>query len=116
MAARINLTPFNFFVSSVLIQRQTGGDLAEILDNISRTIRARIRLQQHLKALTSEGRTTGYVLTALPIVIFFIMYASNPDYAGTLLVTDIGRMLLVGCVVLLILGQWMIKKIMNIQV
>ena len=116
MAARISLTPFNFFVSSVVIQRQTGGDLAEILDNISKTIRSRIRLEQHMRALTSEGRATGLILTALPAVIFLAMYVMNRDYASTLLTTELGRMMLLGVVVLLGVGQWMIKKIMDIKV
>ena len=62
----------------MLIQRQTGGDLSEVLENISGMIRQRIRLQQHVKAKTAEGRFTGYILVAFPAVMFFIASYAEP--------------------------------------
>src|SRR5207237_3402322 len=94
MARRIESTDFAFFVTAVLIQRQTGGDLSEVLGNISEMIRQRIHLQQHVKAKTAEGRFTGYLLSAFPAVMFVIAYALNPDYAGVLIRTNTGLMLL----------------------
>jgi tight adherence protein B len=116
MAARMDLTDFNFFVTSVIIQRQTGGDLAEILDNISAMIRNRSRLQQQVKALTSEGRATGYVLAALPVFMFVILEFINPSYAGQLLFTPMGRMMLGVALGLLLLGLYLIKRIVTIKV
>ena len=81
-------------MTAVLIQRQTGGDLSEVLGNISGMIRQRIRLQQHVKAKTAEGRFTGYILSAFPAVMFVIAYSLNPDYAGVLIRTNTGLMLL----------------------
>src|SRR5204863_8156518 len=66
MTTRVESTDFAFFVTAVLIQRQTGGDLAEVLNNISDMIRQRIGLQQHVKAKTAEGRFTGYIMVAFP--------------------------------------------------
>lgn len=116
MAARIDLTDFNFFVTSVIIQRQTGGDLAEILDNIAGMIRNRIRLDQQVKALTSEGRATGLVLGTLPVFLYVVMWMINPRYAGVLVFNSTGRMLLGGAVLLLIIGMLLIRRIVTIKV
>ena len=78
-ALRIESTDFAFFVTAVLIQRQTGGDLSEVLKNISGMIRNRVRLAQQVKAKTAEGRFTGYILVAFPAVMFGLCYVQNPD-------------------------------------
>jgi len=116
MAIRMDLTDFNFFVTSVMIQRQTGGDLAEILDNIAKMIRNRIRLQQQVKALTSEGRATGWVLAALPVGMFIVMSIMNPNYVSLLLNDPTGRMMLGSSAGLLVLGLVIIKRIVTIKV
>ena len=115
-AARIELPDFSFFVTAVLIQRQTGGDLSEILDNIGTMVRNRIRLFQHVQALTAEGRVTGYILSALPVFLFFIMTLINPEYGGTLIRTEVGNILIVGTVVLQAVGLLMMRKIVSIKV
>jgi tight adherence protein B len=115
MAGRLQLTEFSFFVTSVLIQRQTGGDLAEVLDNINNMVRGRIRLAQHVRALTAEGRATGWLLLALPIVTMLAISAANPSYARVMTEHPTGRMMLGGAVVLQTLGFLMIRKIVNIQ-
>lgn len=115
-AARIDLEDFNFFVTSVSIQRQTGGDLAEILDNINTMIRGRVRLAQHVTALTAEGRATGYLLTGLPVGVFLLMYLVNPDYAGMLLTEPVGRFMLFGALALQMFGLMVIRKIVNFRV
>src|SRR5450432_356595 len=115
-AKRIDSTDFAFFVTAVLIQRQTGGDLSEVLNNISGMIRQRIRLQQHVKAKTAEGRFTGYILTAFPAVMFVIAYTMNPDYAGVLIRTSTGLMLLGTAFGLQMLGLYFIKKITTVTV
>jgi tight adherence protein B len=116
MAARIESTDFAFFVTAVLIQRQTGGDLSEVLGNISGMIRQRLRLQNHVKAKTAEGRLTGYILTAFPAVMFALSYALNPEYAGVLLKTHTGLTLLGVAVGLQLLGLFFIKKITTVRV
>jgi tight adherence protein B len=116
MSKRIESTDFAFFVTAVLIQRQTGGDLSEVLGNISGMIRQRIRLQQHVKAKTAEGRFTGYILSAFPAVMFVISYSLNPEYAGVLIKTNIGLMLLGIAFGLQMLGLFFIKKITTVTV
>jgi tight adherence protein B len=113
---RIDSTDFAFFVTAVLIQRQTGGDLSEVLGNISGMIRQRIRLQQHVKAKTAEGRFTGYILSAFPAVMFVIAYSLNPDYAGVLIRTNTGLMLLAIALGLQVLGLYFIKKLTTVTV
>jgi tight adherence protein B len=115
-ATRVDSTDFAFFVTSVLIQRQTGGDLSEVLTNISNMIRARIHLQQHVKAKTAEGRFTGYIMVAFPAIMFCICYFLNPDYCGVLLHTPTGMKLLGVAFGLQMSGLWMIKKITTVKV
>lgn len=116
IARRIESTDFAFFVSAVLIQRQTGGDLSEVLGNISGMIRQRIRLQQHVKAKTAEGRFTGYILSAFPAVMFVLAYTLNPAYAGVLIETETGLMLLGIAFGLQLLGLYFIKRLTTVVV
>ena len=116
MTTRIETTDFAFFVTAVLIQRQTGGDLSEVLNNISGMIRQRVRLQQHVKAKTAEGRFTGYILVAFPAVMFVLAFMMNPDYAGVLIHTGTGRMLLGTAFGLQMLGLYAIRKITTVRV
>jgi tight adherence protein B len=116
ITSRIESSDFGFFVTAVLIQRQTGGDLSEVLGNISDMIRNRIRLQQHVRAKTAEGRFTGYILVAFPIIMFFISYALNPKYAGVLIHDRTGLYLLGGAVFLVTLGLVAIRKITTVKV
>jgi tight adherence protein B len=116
MATRIESTDFAFFVTAVLIQRQTGGDLSEVLGNISGMIRQRIRLQQHVKAKTAEGRFTGYILSAFPAVMFVIISMMNPDYTSVLWKTTTGMWLLATAFGLMLSGLFCIKKITTVRV
>lgn len=116
MVARVESPDFAFFVTAVLIQRQTGGDLTEVLNNISGMIRNRIRLQQRVKAVTAEGRITGYILTAFPAVLLAITWLLNPGYAGALFNTDMGRTMLGAAVVLQALGLVAIRRIVTVKV
>lgn len=116
MVKRIDSTDFAFFITATLIQRQTGGDLSEVLNNISGMIRQRIRLQQHVKAKTAEGRFTGYILAVFPVLMFVISYVLNPQYGGVLLNTSTGIGLLVTAFVMTLLGLWLIRKLTTVRV
>jgi tight adherence protein B len=115
MAHRVGTPDFSFFVTAVLIQRTTGGDLAEVLTNIGNMVRARIRLQQHVKAITAQGRMVGYILLVLPIVAYTLMYMVNPKYARVLLDTKEGFQVLCGAVVLQSIGLFTIRRIVTIK-
>lgn len=116
MANRVDQLDVRFFVTAVLIQRQTGGDLAEILDKIGAVIRDRIKLFGTVRSLTAEGRLSGWVLMALPILVFLIELKINPEYAGMLLHDPDGKMLLYAAIGMQLMGLAMIKKIVNIKV
>jgi tight adherence protein B len=115
-AMRVESTDFAFFVTSALIQRQTGGDMSEVLNNITGMIRARVRLQQHVKAKTAEGRFTGYILSAFPALMFVLSYCLNKEYAGRLLEDATGMCLLGGALGLQLLGLFVIRKLTTVQV
>lgn len=116
MAERVGVLDVRFFVTAVLIQRQTGGDLAEVLDKIGGVIRDRIKLFGTVQALTAEGRLSGYVLLALPVLVFVVMLQVNRSYAEMLYTTPMGKMMLTIAVVMQLMGWAMIKKIVNIKV
>jgi tight adherence protein B len=116
LCERVPNLDLRFFVTSVAIQRQTGGDLAEILDKIGYVIRERYRILGQVKALTGEGRLSGVVLIALPFVLFLVMLHMKPDYVQTLWTHPLGIKMLVFGVIAQILGAVVIKKIVDIKV
>ncbi len=116
MTKRVDQMDVRFFVTAVLIQRQTGGDLAEVLEKIGKVIRDRIQLFGMVRALTAEGRLSGWVLLLLPVLVFFAMMFVNPNYAAELTDTEHGRIMLGIAVAMDLMGMAMIKKIVNIKV
>jgi tight adherence protein B len=105
-----------FFATAVVLQRQTGGDLAEILDKIGYLVRERFKIFGTVQALTGEGRLSGIVLLALPPALFLAVYKLNPDYVMPLFTDPMGRQMLMGGVVMQLLGAIVIKKIISIKV
>jgi tight adherence protein B len=116
MADRVDSLDVRFFVTAVLIQRQTGGDLSEVLDKISGVIRERIELFGMVKGLTAEGRLSGWVLFALPAVVFVAVWYMNPDYAHSMFTDPRGKILLVVAAGMQLVGLAMIRWIVNIKV
>jgi tight adherence protein B len=116
MCERVPNLDLRFFVTSVAIQRQTGGDLAEILDKIGYVIRERYRILGQVKALTGEGRLSGVVLIALPFALFGFMLNVKPDYVELLWTTDLGIKMSVAAIIAQIIGALVIRKIVNIKV
>lgn len=107
---------YKFFAMAVAIQRQSGGDLAEILDKIGHIIRERFRILGQVQALTGEGRISGIVLMGLPIALFFAVWRLNAEYVMMLFTDELGRKMVAVAVVLQILGAYTIKKIIAIKV
>ncbi|MEN6452001.1 MAG: type II secretion system F family protein [Thermoguttaceae bacterium] len=116
LTERVPNLDLQFFVTAIILQRQTGGDLAEILDKIGNLIRERFRIWGQVQALTGEGRLSGIVLMALPFVLFIAVYQLNPDYIMVLFTDPTGTKMLAGAVLMQILGALIIKKIVNIKV
>jgi tight adherence protein B len=100
----------------VNIQRQTGGDLAEILDKIGYVIRERYRILGQVKALTAEGRLSGVVLIALPFLLFFVMLHIKPSYVAMLWTHPTGKLWAGVALGMQVLGALVIKKIVDIKV
>ena len=105
-----------FIVTSFLLLRQTGGDLAEILDKIGRLSRERFKIWGQVQALTGEGRLSGIVLLALPPMLFAAVYRMNPDYLMLLFTDVLGKKMLIGGIVMQLLGAVVIQKIINIRI
>ncbi len=113
---RVPNLDLKFFVTAVILQRQTGGDLAEILDKIGHLIRERFKIWGQVQALTGEGRLSGIVLLALPPLLFITVYRMNPDYIQLLFTDDLGKKMLIAGIVSQLVGALVIRKIINIRV
>jgi tight adherence protein B len=116
LADRIPNLDLKFFVTAVILQRQTGGDLAEILDKIGNLIRERFRIWGQVQSLTGEGRLSGVVLLVLPFVLFIAVYQLNPNYVAALFTDPMGTKMLTVAVIMQIIGALVIRKIVNIKV
>ncbi len=116
MCVRVPNLDLRFFVTSVIVQRQTGGDLAEILDKIGYVIRERFRILGQVKALTAEGRLSGVVLIALPFLLFLVMLHIKYDYVERLWTDPLGVKMSMAALGMQLLGVLVIRKIVNIKV
>ncbi|MBU4399107.1 MAG: type II secretion system F family protein, partial [Planctomycetes bacterium] len=116
MTERIPNLDLKFFVTALILQRQTGGDLAEILDKIGALIRDRFRIWGQVQALTGEGRLSGVVLLALPFVLFVAVYQLNPEYVMVLFNDPLGTKMLAVGAIMQVIGALVIRKIVNIKV
>ncbi len=116
LTERVPNLDLRFFATAVILQRQTGGDLAEILDKIGYLVRERFKIWGQIQSLTGEGRLSGIVLLALPPVLFITMFKLNPDYVMMLFNDPLGHKMLAVAAFLQIVGALVIKKIVNIKV
>ena len=113
---RVPLLDARFFTSSVLLQKQTGGNLSEILTRLAWVIRERFRLKGQVKAASAHGRLTATILTLLPVGTMLALLLVAPGYLQTMAEEKEGRMMIGGAIVAQILGNFFIKKIINIKV
>lgn len=116
MCSRVPDLDLRFFATAVTLQRQTGGDLAEILDKIGELIRERFKIKGMIQALTGEGRISGAVLLAMPPILFLVMLKLNFSYVMKLFEEPLGHKMLAVAIVMQIVGALWIKKIINIKV
>ncbi len=115
LSDRIDLVDVRMFVTSVLIQKETGGNLAENMDNLARLIRERFKFRRQVKTHTAHGRMTGAVLGFTPIVLGFVLFLLNPDYIMVLITEDMGRLLLGFGAFLQLTGFFVIRRMTNIE-
>jgi tight adherence protein B len=116
LTTRLDSPDLRYFVVSVLIQRTTGGNLAEILMNISRLIRARIKFQGKVRVLSAEARLSAVVLIALPFLIALTLYFLKPQYIQVMWTEHAGRIMAGVAVIMMIFGALVMKKIVTIEV
>jgi len=116
LADRIDMVDVRIFVTAILIQREVGGNLAEILDKISYTIRERFTLQRQIRVYTAQGRMTGYILAGLPILLGLAIAALNPQYMAILFEDPMGKVLIAAAAVLQFLGFLLIRRIIDIEI
>jgi len=116
LSERIHLLDVRFFVTAVLIQRDTGGNLSEILDNLAHVVRERFKIQRQVRVHTAHGRFTGYVLLALPAALAVALSVINPDHMHLLFHERMGQVMLMGAIVMQSIGFVWIRKVIKIEV
>ncbi|MGA8271890.1 MAG: type II secretion system F family protein [Candidatus Sulfotelmatobacter sp.] len=116
LTERVPLVDIKFFVTAVMLQRETGGNLAEILDNLSYVIRERFKIQRQVRVHTAQGRLTMALLMAMPPVVVAILAVFSPEFVHPLFYDPIGHTLLVASIALQTVGYFVIRKIIKIQV
>jgi tight adherence protein B len=116
LAKRTLSKDFDIVITAILVQQSTGGNLAEILDNVAHTMRERVRIRGEIKTLTSQQMLTGFIIGGLPFIMAGLFTLINPDYMVPLFTTVIGRVMLLGAALLETFGVLLIKKILTIEV
>ena len=113
---RVRSSDLELVITAVLIQREVGGNLAQILDNIAGTINERIKMKREIKTLTAQGRLSGWVLAALPVAVVIFASIMNPGYLRPFIEEPLGRAVLTGAVISQVIGFLVIRRIVNIDV
>ena len=116
LARRIPVPELNFVVTAILLQKETGGNLVEVLDRTTAVIRERLRIQGEIRIHTAQGRLTGWILSLLPVTMFFLLSLANRGYTQVLIEDPVGRKLIYTGVGLIVLGGLVIRKIVGVKV
>jgi tight adherence protein B len=116
MADRVDLVDARILVTAILIQREVGGNLAEVLDNLASVIRARFTIRRQLRVYTAQGRFTGYTLALLPIIVGTVIYMLNPSYMKLLFTHPLGKMMVTVAAVMQVIGYYWIRRIVDIEI
>jgi tight adherence protein B len=116
LAQRVPLLDVRFFITAVAIQRESGGNLSEILDNLSHVVRERFKIQRQVRVHSAHGRITGFVLLALPAALGVALTFINPDHMKLLFEEQMGRTMLMAVIVMQTIGFVWIRKVMKIEV
>lgn len=116
MTERVDCVDIRFFVTAVMVQRETGGNLAEIIDSLARLIRQRFELHLKVRALSAEGRFSVLILLGLPFVVGLVLYKVSPDYLGLLFSDPMGRTLSTAGSIMMVLGAIVTNRMVAIKV
>lgn len=115
LADRVDLVDVRLFVTAILIQRESGGNLAEKLENLSRVIRARFKFRRQVRVHSAHGRMTGTIIGILPVIVAAGIYLLAPDYMGPMFTETLGRWMLLGGFISMMIGFFMIRRITQVQ-
>ena len=116
MSIRIPLQDVRIVVTAILIQKETGGNLAEVLDKTANVIRERFRLKREIRTRTAQGRLTGWIISALPVGLGFLLYVMNPQVMSLLWKRPLGLKMLYTGIIMMLIGGFIIRKIVRIRV
>ncbi len=116
LAHRVDCPDLQFFVVSVIVQRETGGNLAEILEKIASLVRERFKLYGKIRSLAAEGKLSAIVLLILPPLLGLYLFIIQPTYVGLLFKDPIGIAMVVGACIMMVIGTYVIKKMIEIKV
>lgn len=116
LAARVQSDDLELVITAVMIQRQVGGNLAEVLDNISSTIRDRVKIKADVRTVTAQGRISGLIIALLPVILGVLLYLINPEHIGILFKNPIGIVIMVFSAFMELIGIYFINKIVKIEV
>ncbi|MCM0083895.1 type II secretion system F family protein [Geomonas sp. Red32] len=116
LSGRIDSVDYEFFVTIIRINIETGGNLAEILEKLAETIRSRLQIRRQVQVYTAEGRVSGYVLVAMPVVVFALFYLLRPSYMNVFFTQRICQLILGAAALGQVVGFLMIRKIIDIRI
>jgi tight adherence protein B len=116
MTERMPILDVRFFVTAVLIQRETGGNLSEILDNLAHVVRERFKIRRQVRVHTAHGRFTAFVLLSLPAALAITLWTINPEHMRVLFEERLGQMMLVAVIIMQTIGFFWIRKVIKIEV
>jgi tight adherence protein B len=116
LADRVPLVDTRIMATAMLVQREVGGNLAEVLGNLAHVIRERFKIRRQLRVITAQGRMSGYVLAALPLFVGAAIWLLNREYVTLLFTHPLGKIMLVLAVVMQVTGYLWIRKIVNIEI
>lgn len=116
LVQRVPLADLRLCVTAMHIQRETGGNLSEILEKVANTIRARFKLMEDFRTMTTSSRASAWILCGLPIALVIILTALNPDYMSKLIYDPRGHLVIIAAVIMQLIGMGLIKSILNIKV
>lgn len=116
LVSRVPSPEVQLMVTAVLIQRQVGGNLAQLLEQVADTVRQRLRIEGELRSLTAQGRLSGWIIGLLPLVLGGVIFALNPEYVGLLFAEPLGRVMVGAAAAMQVAGALVIKRMVQLQV
>jgi tight adherence protein B len=116
LTGRIDCEELRYFVVGVILQRETGGNLAELIETLANLIRERFKFDGKVRTLTAEGKLSAVILILLPLAVFGYLWITNPDFLAPLITEPAGKFMILGAIIMIIMGAFVMKKMVDIKV